>query len=97
MAVVAVVGDDVVLVAQGVDRPHRAGFLPDVQVQKAADVPAPVHLPRHVLELADEHHLPIEKQALFPFHAPSLIDSAPARNGAESALVQGSVQKGRGM
>ena len=57
MAVVAVVGDDLVVGAEGVDGADGAGLLARVEVEEAADLAARVHLGALLLEAPDEQHL----------------------------------------
>ena len=80
MAVVAVRGDDVI---RRLDRGHGAhghGFLPVVQMQKAADLTARIRPRRLFLEAADTHHVAVQRQHQGLVHANSL------RRAAECSL-----------
>ena len=57
VAVVAVVGDDLVVGAEGVDGADGASLLARVEVEEAADLAARVHLRALLLEAPDEQHL----------------------------------------
>ena len=58
LAVLAVGADNVVIVTERVERPHGDGFLPDVEVAKAADLAEGIRLGGLLFEAADEQHLP---------------------------------------
>ena len=64
LAMVAVVGDDVIIVAQGVDGADGDGFLAVIDMEKAFDVASRVLAFRLSLELTDELHLPVETEQI---------------------------------
>ena len=66
--VVAVGGDDVVVGAQQAHRAHAHRFLPDVEVEEAADLPFHVELRAALLETADEQHLLVQREGFVPVH-----------------------------
>ncbi len=68
VAVVAVRRDDVVVGAQQAHRADADRFLPDVQVQEAADLPFDVELRAALLEPPDEEHLLVECEGFVPVH-----------------------------
>src|SRR5262249_15726403 len=81
VAVVAVVGDQVVVgahLAYGAD-PDR--LLADVEVEEAADLPLDVELGAALLEPSDEQHLAVEGQRLRSIH---LSYSVPGKRGSSA-------------
>jgi hypothetical protein len=66
VAMIAVPGDDLVALLQGHLHAHDDGFLPDIEVAKAADQPHAVHLAGLLLEAADQQHIAIGGKLLLP-------------------------------
>ena len=64
MAVVAVGGDDIVVLAEDADRADRHRLLAAVLVEEAADLLVLIEHLRPLLEPADQHHLPQPAQGL---------------------------------
>jgi hypothetical protein len=60
VAVVAVVGDDVVFLAESPDRADRDGLFADVEVAETADLAVSVGFGALLLETADEDHLTVQ-------------------------------------
>jgi hypothetical protein len=64
VAVVAVGGDDVVVLAHDGHAADGDGFLPDVEVEEAADLALLVAAQAALLEAADAHHVAVERDQL---------------------------------
>ncbi len=62
VAVVAVVGDEVVVGTSGVKGTDGDGLLADVEVEEAADLGLRIGLRGVFLEAADEQHLPVHEE-----------------------------------
>src|SRR5690606_3713162 len=88
MAVLAVGGEDAVVVAQ---LRHRAGsdrLLADVQVQEAANAAGAVELGAFLLEAPDAHHLPQQSARVVALgrHVDSSVDVSPSGSPSSRAL-----------
>jgi hypothetical protein len=68
ISVVTVGGDEVVVGPQQAHRPHRHRLLPDVQVEKAADLALHVELGTPLLEPPDEEHGPVLRERFVLLH-----------------------------
>ena len=64
MAVVAIAGDDTVLVGQRGLKSNRDRLLADIEVTETADKSEPVKLPGLFLEPANEQHILVEPYEL---------------------------------
>src|SRR6185295_12731979 len=86
--VVAVVRDDVVVVAQQAHGAHPHRLVADVEVQEAADLALDVELGAAFLEAPDEQHLAIEREAFFSFHGCRLEWSIKRRSITPAYLMR---------
>ena len=66
VAVVAIAGDDLVAVLQRHLHADDDGFLADIEVAEAADQAHAVHLAGLLLEAADQQHVAVGLEFLFP-------------------------------
>ena len=64
MAVIAIAGDDLIALLERHLHADDDGFLADIEVAEAADQSHAVHLPRLLLEAADQQHVAIGFEVL---------------------------------
>ncbi len=89
MTVIAVAGDDLVAGFNGELHAHDNGFLPDVEMAKAADQAHAVKLAGLFLEAADHQHIAVDAKFYVAVRIGRGVENTIARPGTRLGVLSG--------